>query len=334
MPKGASIGASEEVCVSDPQESKGVGEPGGDARNQRTLPLDVECGQSGVDLGVPPEAALILIAHPEHRLLGTRYPLAPGGTLEVGRSPTADVSLPEVPSVSRQHARLHWAEAGVLIEDLGSTNGVCLNDRRIEGPTGLQNGDRVQTGAVHFKFLLARDVEHAYHLAVYELMMRDGLTQLYNRRKFEEEAEREFARADRYGRALSLIVFDIDLFKDVNDTHGHLAGDAVLKGMAALLSGHVRAEQVMARLGGEEFALLCPEVDVEGARALAERLREAITQQPHGEEGSRFFITCSFGVAARVPGMAGPLDLAAASDQALYCSKQSGRNRVSLAPQA
>ena len=320
--------------MSDPQESQGLGEPDAAARLQRTLPLEAECEHSSVDLEALREASLILIAHPEQRHLGSRYRLTRGGSLEIGRAPTADVSLPEVLSVSRNHARLHWTDGGVQIEDLGSTNGVCLNNRRLEGPTVLQNGDRVQTGAVHFKFLLEKDLEHAYHLAVYELMMRDGLTELYNRRKFEEESQREFARAERYDRPLSLILFDIDLFKGINDTHGHLAGDAVLKSMATLLSGHVRAEQVMARVGGEEFALLCPEVDAEGARALAERLREAIAQQAHGEERSRFLITCSFGVAARSPGMASPLDLFAASDDALYRSKQAGRNRVSLAPQA
>jgi diguanylate cyclase (GGDEF)-like protein len=324
----------EEWRVSDSQESQGLGESGAAARLQQTLPLEAECAHPGAELAALREASLILIAHPEQRHLGSRYRLTRGGSIEIGRAPTAEVSLPEVLSVSRNHARLHWTDDDVQIEDLGSTNGVCLNNRRIEGLTALQNGDRIQTGAVHFKFLLEEDLEHAYHLAVYELMMRDGLTELYNRRKFEEESQREFARGERYGRPLSLILFDIDLFKEVNDTHGHLAGDAVLKRMAALLSGHVRAEQVIARVGGEEFALLCPEVDAEGARALAERLREAIAQQAHGEEGGSFLITCSFGVAALGPGMASPLDLFAASDEALFRSKQSGRNRVSLALQA
>ena len=318
----------------DPRESQAVGDSNVAVRLERTLPLDGEhaCTHDGVV--APQEASLILIAHPEQRHLGTRYRLGHGGFLEIGRAPTAAVSLPDIPSVSHHHARLHWTDDGVQLEDLGSTNGVCVNDRRIEGPTALHNGDRIQTGTAHFKFLLEKDVELAYHLAVYELMMRDGLTRLYNRRKFDEESQREFVRAERYGRALSLILFDIDLFKGVNDTHGHLVGDAVLKDMAALLSGHVRAEQVMARVGGEEFALLCPEVDSEGARALAERLREAIAEQPHGDIGSRFRITCSFGVATLAPGMASPADLFAASDAGLYLAKQSGRDGVGVAPQA
>lgn len=109
--------------MSDPQEPQGLGEPDAAARLQRTLPLETECAQSGVDPDGLPEAALILIAHPEHRLLGSRYPLTRGGALEVGRAPTSNVSLPDVPSVSRHHARLHWADNGVQIEDLGSMNG-------------------------------------------------------------------------------------------------------------------------------------------------------------------------------------------------------------------
>ena len=318
--------------MSDSRKSRAVGSPIAATSLTPTLPLEVEPAPPGGDADALREASVILIAHPEQRLLGSRYRLTRGGTLDIGRSLTADVSLPDVPSVSRNHARLRWIDDGVQIDDLGSTNGVSVNDRRITGATALQSGDRFQTGAVHFKFLLEKDVEHAYHLAVYELIMRDGLTQLYNRRKFEEEAQREFARAERYGRAVSLILFDIDRFKDVNDTHGHLAGDAVLKRLAGMVSEHVRAEQVMARVGGEEFALLCPEVDAEGARALAERLREAIAQQTHGEEGGQFLITCSFGVAAMGPGMGSPEDLFAAADAALYQSKESGRNRVTLAP--
>lgn len=320
--------------MSDSRESRAVGPKVAATSLTPTLPLESDAGACGGDTSALPEASVILIAHPEQRSLGSRYRLARGGSLDIGRSVTADVSLPDVPSVSRNHARLCWADEGVQIQDLGSTNGVCVNDRRIAGPTALRSGDRFQTGAVHFKFLLEKDVEHAYHLAVYELIMRDGLTQLYNRRKFEEEAQREFARAERYGRAVSLILFDIDRFKDVNDSHGHLVGDTVLKRLAGMVSEHVRAEQVMARVGGEEFALLCPEVDAEGARALAERLREAIAQQTHGEEGGPFLITCSFGVAALGSGMGSPEDLFAAADAALYQSKESGRNRVTLASQA
>src|SRR5205085_10377144 len=133
--------------------------------------------------------------------------------------------------------------------DLGSTNGTIVEDEPAHGPTVLRSGARFQVGAVHFKLLVEQDVEHAYHLAVYEMMMRDGLTALYNRRKLDEEADRECARALRYHRPLSLVIFDIDHFKVVNDTWGHLRGDAVLQRVASGARGVMRAEQVLARIG-------------------------------------------------------------------------------------
>jgi diguanylate cyclase (GGDEF)-like protein len=300
-----------------------------------TQPLPSGAGSGGARLDLEwgsslPEASLILIAHPDERMLGSRFRLSPGSAIRIGRSLSAEVSLPEVLSVSRHHARLSYLPEGVVVEDLDSTNGVRVDDRRIPRAEVLRSGARIQVGAVHFKLLLEKDVEHAYHAAVYELMMRDGLTDLYNRRKFEEEVEREFARASRYRRGLALILFDIDHFKDVNDRYGHLAGDAVLKRVAAGVSGHVRTEQVLARVGGEEFALLCPEVDADGARVLSERLRLAVARQPHGEAGNAFTITCSFGVAGLGAGMRLPSDLYAHADRALYVSKSAGRNRVTV----
>jgi diguanylate cyclase (GGDEF)-like protein len=279
---------------------------------------------------LPQEANVILIAHPEHKLLGTRYRLLRGATLEIGRSNSSDVSLADVPSVSRHHARLRFGDL-VTLEDLGSTNGTLVNDRVIKAASSLRSGDRFQVGAVHFKFLHEHDVEHAYHAAVYEMMMRDGLTQLYNRRKFQEEAERECARVKRYSRPLSLVLFDVDHFKKVNDTYGHLRGDAVLQRVAASAREMTRTEQILARIGGEEFAILCPEVESRGATVLSERLRENIARQSHSDRDREFGVTCSFGVAGWQAWMDTFTDLYLAADDALYRSKGSGRNRVTTA---
>jgi GGDEF domain-containing protein len=202
------------------------------------------------------EANVILIAHPDNRMLGTRFRLSPGATIEIGRSPSAEISLPEVLSISRSHARLQYVDQQVVIEDLQSTNGTFVNDRPIGGRTALRSGDRFQVGAVHFKFMHELDPEHAYHEAIYHLVMRDGLTEIYNKRKYEEEAEREVARAVRHHRPLSLVMFDIDQFKNVNDSYGHLCGDFVLKQIAAITRELLRPEQVFARVGGEEFVIL------------------------------------------------------------------------------
>ena len=161
------------------------------------------------------EADIILIAHPESQRLGSRFRLSPGTTLEIGRSAAVGISLPEVMSISRKHARLRYLGPVVTIEDLGSTNGTYINGQPIHGRTVLRSGDRFQTAEVHFKFLHEQDVESAYHLAIYELVAKDGLTEIFNKRKFEEELQRELARAARHQRPLSLIIFDLDEFKTI-----------------------------------------------------------------------------------------------------------------------
>lgn len=276
------------------------------------------------------EASMILIAHPENRRLGYRLTLSPGGTIEIGRSGVAQLSLPEVPSLSRLHARLRYLGGVVTIEDLGSRNGTFVNERPVKGVVELHSGDRFQVGSVHFKFLHERDVEHAYHEAIYEMVMRDGLTEIYNRRKFQEEGRRELARAQRHVRPLTLLLFDIDHFKAVNDTHGHLCGDAVLKQLATRVGGLLRPEQIFARIGGEEFGVLCPETDLEGGVTLADRLRELFAGAPFDCAGTPVRISCSFGVAQATPGMRRFDDLIATADRGLYRAKEGGRDRVEI----
>ncbi|MEO8503378.1 MAG: GGDEF domain-containing protein [Acidobacteriota bacterium] len=300
--------------------------------SRRTQTIDNTDGwPTREDERVDVEANVILIAHPENKMLGTRFRLSSGAAIEIGRSPAAEISLPEVLSVSRAHARLRYENGVVMLEDLKSTNGTLLNDQPLAGRKALNSGDRFQVGSVHFKFLQERDPEHAYHEAIYNLVMRDGLTEIYNKRKHDEEAEREFARAARHDRPLSLVIFDLDSFKNVNDSYGHLCGDFVLKQVATLAAELLRPEQVFARVGGEEFAILCPETNLEGALQLAEKLRERFETYEFQYAGFRVPVTCSFGVADRRSRMRGPQELYEEADRALYVAKHSGRNRVSLA---
>jgi diguanylate cyclase (GGDEF)-like protein len=285
----------------------------------------------GQDSGIgDAEADIILIAHPESQRLGSRFRLSPGSTLEIGRSASVRISLPEVLSLSRKHARLRYMGAAVTIEDLGSTNGTYVNGQPIHGRTVLRSGDRFQTAAVHFKFLHEQDVENAYHLAIYELVARDGLTEIFNKRKYEEEAQRELARAVRHKRPLSLIIFDLDEFKQINDNYGHLCGDFVLKQVASVARELVRPEQMLARVGGDEFVILAPETPVAGAESLATKLRDRISGLDHRYGDLRISLTCSFGVAELTERMAGPQDLYHAADSALLLAKRSGRNRVAV----
>jgi diguanylate cyclase (GGDEF)-like protein len=279
---------------------------------------------------VESEADIILIAHPEGQRLGSRFRLSPGTTLEIGRSAAVGISLPEVLSISRKHARLRYVGPVVTIEDLGSTNGTYVNGNPIHGRTVLKTGDRFQTAAVHFKFLHEQDVESAYHLAIYELVAKDGLTEIFNKRKYEEEVQREVARAQRHHRPLSLILFDLDEFKTINDTYGHLCGDFILKQVASLARDMTRPEQVLARVGGDEFAILAPETEAAGAETMASKLRDRICGFEHRYGEVRIPVSCSFGVAELGTDVTSVQELYQSADEALLASKRSGRNRVAV----
>jgi diguanylate cyclase (GGDEF)-like protein len=152
----------------------------------------------------------------------------------------------------------------------------------------------------------------------------DGLTGVKNRRALEQQLEAEVARSRRYKTPLSLILLDVDKFKQYNDTFGHIAGDGVLQEVAQLLQSSVRTIDFVARYGGEEFVVLLPNTDQDGALILAERLRAKIEQAPWKQRA----VTASFGIAGLTEEMAARSELTAAADRALYHSKESGRNRV------
>ena len=290
-------------------------------------------GDPGPGRGTGGHAMLILIAHPDDQGLGCRTRVELGSVVTVGRDPTCEIAFPEVLSLSRSHARVEFSNEGVAVVDLGSTNGTFVNDHRVAGRSLLASGDRIQFGALHFKFFREEDVEAAYHETIHQLVMQDGLTEIGNRRLFTEELAREFSRAQRHDRPLSIVVFDIDRFKDVNDTLGHLCGDFLLKRLTRVCRKELRSEQVFARMGGDEFAVLCPETRLEGVTVLAERLRAAVAEHRFETDmvDDSFQITCSFGCAQLMPFMESENELVDAADKALYAAKDQGRNRVGAA---
>jgi diguanylate cyclase (GGDEF)-like protein len=161
---------------------------------------------------------------------------------------------------------------------------------------------------------------------------RDGLTGLYNHAYMQELLERELSRARRYKRPLSVLMFDIDLFKQVNDTFGHLAGDDTLRNIARLLQHHARKEDIVARYGGEEFMLILPETDKEGAAIMAERLRAEVAAMRVATESGEFGVTISIGVAGYDASgrEISKRDIIQTVDKAMYTSKNEGRNRVTV----
>ena len=270
-------------------------------------------------------AALVLI-HGED--LGRKFDLTSEQTL-IGRTSKADIQVDQ-DSVSRNHAKIRVDGTRITIEDMGSTNGTIVNDEHIEDSLRLRNGDLVKIGRTIFKFIASNNIEAAYHDEIYRMTTVDGLTQVFNRRYFEDAIERELSRSRRYTRPLSLVLLDIDHFKKINDTYGHLAGDAVLKELALTVRARTRREDVFARFGGEEFALLLPEVDQKGAMLLAEKARKLVEKHSFMFDGEHIVVTMSAGVATMVKKTENPNELIRRADEKLYEAKTGGRNRVAV----
>lgn len=259
--------------------------------------------------------------------IGRRYPLD-RHLMTLGRGDMNDIVLP-FDNVSRYHAELECDDERVLIRDKGSTNGTYVNDRALQKDRFLNSGDLVKVGSTIFKFLAGSDLETLYFEEIYRMTIIDGLTEIHNKRYLLEFTAREMARCRRYDRALSLIMFDVDHFKRINDTHGHTAGDYVLRTLAQAVAPRVRTEELFARYGGEEFTIVLPESDLEHAALFAEKVRELIEGTPFTFDGKAIPVTVSLGVGQMSDVLVSPENFLHAVDGALYASKNGGRNRVS-----
>ena len=259
--------------------------------------------------------------------IGRRYSLDKHEMI-LGRSVSAHVQIDQE-SASRQHAKIGVNGVAVRIDDLSSTNGTWVNDQRIDN-CELRDGDLVRIGQTIFKFLSGNNIENKYHEEIYHLTTIDGLTQAYNKRYFVEAMERELNRAQRYNRVISLVLFDIDHFKKINDKYGHLAGDYVLRELGRLIGDNLRREDIFARYGGEEFAIILPEIDRDGAFLVCEKLRQLVEEHRFAFNADAIGVTISLGIHTLEPAvqMLSVADFIAASDHQLYEAKNGGRNRV------
>lgn len=250
--------------------------------------------------------------------------------ITIGRQADNDLVVDDT-GVSRHHARIVRVGSDRLLIELNARNGTIVQGERVESRL-LSDGDFIQLGPrAAFRYSITdRKQEQLLH-RLYESSNRDALTGTYNRKHFDERLLSEIAYAVRHDGRTGLILFDLDHFKKVNDTRGHAAGDAVLRHVAGIVNARLRTEDVFARLGGEEFAIILRGVDLQGCGRLAERLRSNVSATPTTFQGAMVPVTISLGCATLLCTKSTNAELLLRlADERLYHAKTNGRNRVAL----
>jgi diguanylate cyclase (GGDEF)-like protein len=257
------------------------------------------------------------------------------GATIIGRSVQADIPLKDA-GISREHSEIKVDGENAIIKDLGSTNGTFVNNKRITRHV-LKDGDKIQiSSSTVFKFILSDESEKVFHDELYRMGVMDPVTNIYNKRYFTERLKQEFSLAKRNKTELSLIMMDLDFFKKINDTYGHLAGDFILGKLSGVFSSMTRDEDIVARYGGEEFVAILPGSGEEGAVICAERIREKIAQTSFIFEREKINITVSIGIATLDENnfFGSYEDFIEAADSCLYRSKKNGRNCTTCSSEA
>jgi|GEM_PF-1611607 len=259
---------------------------------------------------------------------------------EIGRDSSCTITLKD-PNISRIHCVIKVCKKSALrgeykltIEDLQSRNGLRINGIKItNGVHPIRNGDSIRIGSNIFGLYLKFPEEIELESYLTKLARKDPTTGLLGKSFFAGHLEFEFKRAQRYKRPLSFILLDIDFFKKINDTFGHVIGDEVLKKLGEIILEELRVEDVAIRYGGEEIALILPETEERDAYLLAERLRHKLENVQFKMDSKTFRVTASFGVAEYNQGLAKAISLVEKADRALYKAKEHGRNNTFMASQ-
>jgi len=294
------------------------------ASDERTQIFEPQASPTG---GVKRDRAYLVVL--AGASVGEMYKVE-GDKTVIGRGQKAQVRLLD-DGISREHAQVVIEGNRIFLEDLGSTNGTFCNGLKVDRRE-LADGDKILVGSTTIlKFTYHDNLDEIFQKQMYESALRDGLTKAFNKKYFTDRLESELTFALRHQSPLVLVMFDIDHFKKVNDTHGHQAGDLVLSELSTLLTGALRAEDVFARYGGEEFAVICRGTDLTQAQVVGERMRKAVESHRFTFEGTHIPVTISVGIAGMPdPAVKDATDLVARADKALYQSKHGGRNRVTV----
>lgn len=268
-----------------------------------------------------------ILVHVKGTELGRVRPLTQD-TILLGRSTDADLWIAD-DGVSRRHARLVRSGNAYTLVDLRSANGSFVQGERIE-TRQLVDGDQVQLGPeAIFRYSLTDENQRAVLEKLYSTSVTDALTGARNREYLDNLLATEMSFSRRHQTDLAFILLDLDHFKKVNDTHGHPAGDQVLADVAKTIQESLRAEDVLCRYGGEEFAIVLRQIPLSGAICSAERIRGCLESLVVIHDQLKLKITASLGVASiKEIEEASPHDIIALADKRLYAAKHAGRNRV------
>ncbi|MDP8254657.1 MAG: GGDEF domain-containing protein [Candidatus Alcyoniella australis] len=260
---------------------------------------------------------------------GAQLPI-PNGSSVIGRlDGDAQISLDD-DAVSHRHAQLERDEDRVQAIDLDSTNGLFINEQRTQ-QVELTRGDVLTVGRTLLKFVNRHNLEAEELISLLRRATTDDFTGICNKKHFIARLTSELSRAGRHEFPLSVVMFDVDHFKRFNDTYGHLAGDAVLVSLARTVSQVMRQQDLLARFGGEEFVVMAPEIDLEEAHRLAQRVRAAVAGQPVEYEGLQLGVRVSLGCSTYTPDSEPPVsatELIGRADKRMYLAKSSGRDTV------
>lgn len=248
-----------------------------------------------------------------------------------GRNPDNSIPL-EFNGISRYHFKVSGI-AGTenhQVEDAGSKNGTFLNNKKIEGQVKLEKGDMIKIGSIAMKYLPKGDPERLTYDKLQLEANTDGHTGCYNKTYFNNALELLVKKSKLTGEPLSLVLFDLDHFKHLNDNYGHDAGDYVLKEMSEVIRGAGVRENhdIFARYGGEEFTIILPKTNLKQAFEIAERLRKLVEEHNFVYDDQKLPVTASIGVADYRQGVTTGTDLFKRSDKAVYVAKEGGRNQV------
>jgi diguanylate cyclase (GGDEF)-like protein len=298
-----------------------------DDNNATVLITDIRKALASAEEEAKQKPACLLVMGGD--LNGSIFNLLSGENV-AGRNPDCQIPL-DFNGISRKHFAVTVEATTATLTDLGSANGTYHNNQKVTEPIVLKRGDLIKIGSIAMKFLPQGDPERLTYDKLQEEANTDGLTKCYNKTFFNNQLELEIKKCKVTGKPLTLIIFDLDHFKKLNDNYGHDAGDFVLKEKAKIIRENgIRQGDYFARYGGEEFCILLPNTNLKQGFEIAERLRKLIEKHEFIYDGKRLPVTASIGVADYRMGVNTGTDLFKRADSSVYKSKEGGRNQVNF----